>query len=215
MGQWTRVENNDEVFLRVTNHTGQVNFSLLVWYGSSLGETPHHYVYILNCSFLQVQCLHWWSQLSWFDQHLMQVMFLDFFRFWNWVLYRRVFKALSASQNRIKAVHCWILVVSRAWCIKENQTSAHRLGHFIHYVTSPIIYIQRLVWWPMFLHRRWWSYFPKKCLKRYTHCQIWNKLISGVNLLRSRLNKISTPLCWIKSSGIIAGGKMLKCTLAP
>ena len=88
MGQWTRVEN-DEVLLRVTNHTGQaeknlfgpagirtrdlrftspmlytnwatgqawswsssiylaqpgqVDFSLLVRYGSSLGETPHYY----------------------------------------------------------------------------------------------------------------------------------------------------------------------------
>ena len=59
MGQWTRVENNNEVFLRVTNHTGQaeknllwgrgfesqpgqVDFSLLVRYGSSLGETPHY-----------------------------------------------------------------------------------------------------------------------------------------------------------------------------
>ena len=29
MGQWTRVENNDEVFLRVTNHTGQVEKNLL------------------------------------------------------------------------------------------------------------------------------------------------------------------------------------------
>ena len=60
MGQWTRVENNNEVFLRVTNHgyfwnwfelseidwnpsRGQVDFSLLVRYGSSLGETPHYY----------------------------------------------------------------------------------------------------------------------------------------------------------------------------
>ena len=64
MGQWTRVENNNEVFLRVTNHTGQaeknllgpagirtrdlrakpgqVDFSLLVRYGLSLGETPHY-----------------------------------------------------------------------------------------------------------------------------------------------------------------------------
>ena len=48
MGKWTRVENNNEVFLRVTNHTGranqpgQVDFSLLVRYGSSLGETPHY-----------------------------------------------------------------------------------------------------------------------------------------------------------------------------
>ena len=46
MEQWTRVENNNEVFLRVTNHTGQAekNFSLLVRYGSSLGETPHYYI---------------------------------------------------------------------------------------------------------------------------------------------------------------------------
>ena len=29
MGQWTRVENNNEVFLRVTNHTGQVEKNLL------------------------------------------------------------------------------------------------------------------------------------------------------------------------------------------
>ena len=29
MGQWTRVENNDEVFLLVTNHTGQVEKNLL------------------------------------------------------------------------------------------------------------------------------------------------------------------------------------------
>ena len=67
-------KNNNEVFLRVTNHTGQaeknllgpagirtrdlrftspmlyqrsqpgqVDFSLLVRYGSSLGETPHYY----------------------------------------------------------------------------------------------------------------------------------------------------------------------------
>ena len=67
MGQWTRVENNNEVFLRAKNHTGQaeknllgpagirtrdlrfksqpgqVDFSLLVRYGSSLGETPHYY----------------------------------------------------------------------------------------------------------------------------------------------------------------------------
>ena len=51
-----KVDNN-EVFLRVTNHTGQAEknllgpagirtraFGLLVrWYGSSLGETPHYY----------------------------------------------------------------------------------------------------------------------------------------------------------------------------
>ena len=50
--------DNNEVFLRVTNHTGQaeknllgpagyqpgqVDFSLFVRYGSSLGETPHYY----------------------------------------------------------------------------------------------------------------------------------------------------------------------------
>ena len=29
MGQWTRVENNNEVLLRVTNHTGQVEKNLL------------------------------------------------------------------------------------------------------------------------------------------------------------------------------------------
>ena len=29
MGQWTRVENNNEVFLRVTNHTGQAEKILL------------------------------------------------------------------------------------------------------------------------------------------------------------------------------------------
>ena len=29
LGQWTRVENNDEVFLRVTNHTGQAEKNLL------------------------------------------------------------------------------------------------------------------------------------------------------------------------------------------
>ena len=28
MGEWTRVENNNEVFLRVTNHTGQVEKNL-------------------------------------------------------------------------------------------------------------------------------------------------------------------------------------------
>ena len=29
MGQWTRVENNNEVFLQVTNHTGQAEKNLL------------------------------------------------------------------------------------------------------------------------------------------------------------------------------------------
>ena len=29
MGQWTRVENNNEVFLRATNHTGQAEKNLL------------------------------------------------------------------------------------------------------------------------------------------------------------------------------------------
>ena len=29
MGQWTRVENNNEVFLRVTNHTGQAEKNVL------------------------------------------------------------------------------------------------------------------------------------------------------------------------------------------
>ena len=29
MEQWTRVENNNEVFLRVTNHTGQAEKNLL------------------------------------------------------------------------------------------------------------------------------------------------------------------------------------------
>ena len=29
MGQWTRVENNNEVFLRVTNHTGQAEKNLI------------------------------------------------------------------------------------------------------------------------------------------------------------------------------------------
>ena len=29
MGQWTRVENSNEVFLRVTNHTGQAEKNLL------------------------------------------------------------------------------------------------------------------------------------------------------------------------------------------
>ena len=29
MGQWTRVENNNEVFLRVTNRTGQAEKNLL------------------------------------------------------------------------------------------------------------------------------------------------------------------------------------------
>ena len=29
MGQWTRMENSNEVFLRVTNHTGQAEKSLL------------------------------------------------------------------------------------------------------------------------------------------------------------------------------------------
>ena len=57
------ISYSNEVFLRVTNHTGQaeknplgpagirtrdlrpgqVDFSLLVRYGSSLGETPHYY----------------------------------------------------------------------------------------------------------------------------------------------------------------------------
>ena len=47
--------NNNEVFLRAMNHAGlaernllgpwpgQVDFSLLVRHGSSLGETPHYY----------------------------------------------------------------------------------------------------------------------------------------------------------------------------
>ena len=99
------------------------------------GKIKQTYVYILNCSFLQVQCLHWWSQLSWFDQHLMQVMFLDFFRFWNWVLYRRVFKALSASQNKIKAAHCWILVVPIAWVYKgkSDVCTQTRPFHTLHH----------------------------------------------------------------------------------
>ena len=29
MGQWTRVENSNEMFLRVTNHTGQAEKNLL------------------------------------------------------------------------------------------------------------------------------------------------------------------------------------------
>ena len=29
MGQWTQVENNNEVLLRVTNHTGQAEKNLL------------------------------------------------------------------------------------------------------------------------------------------------------------------------------------------
>ena len=29
MGRWTRVENNNEMFVRVTNHTGQVEKNLL------------------------------------------------------------------------------------------------------------------------------------------------------------------------------------------
>ena len=29
MGQWTGVENNNEMFLRVTNHTGQAEKNLL------------------------------------------------------------------------------------------------------------------------------------------------------------------------------------------
>ena len=29
MGQWTRVENSNKVFLRVTNHTGQAEKNLL------------------------------------------------------------------------------------------------------------------------------------------------------------------------------------------
>ena len=36
MGQWTRVENNNEVFLRVTNHTGQAEKNLL----GKLGAWP-------------------------------------------------------------------------------------------------------------------------------------------------------------------------------
>ena len=42
MGQWTRVENNDEVFLRVTNHTGQVEKNLLMLH--------YAYVYIMQAA---------------------------------------------------------------------------------------------------------------------------------------------------------------------
>ena len=38
MGQWTRVENNNEVFLRVTNHTGQAEKNLLGPAGIQLVE---------------------------------------------------------------------------------------------------------------------------------------------------------------------------------
>ena len=37
MGQWTRVENSNEVFLRVTNHTGQAEKNHIAYY------------YILHC----------------------------------------------------------------------------------------------------------------------------------------------------------------------
>ena len=41
MGQWTRVENSNEVFLRVTNHTGQAEKNLL----GRLGFEPRPSVY--------------------------------------------------------------------------------------------------------------------------------------------------------------------------
>ena len=37
MGQWTRVENNNEVFLRATNHTGQAEKKI---YLARLGFEP-------------------------------------------------------------------------------------------------------------------------------------------------------------------------------
>ena len=45
MGQWTRVENSNEVFLRVTNHTGQAEKNLLGPAGirtRDLRFTRHH-----------------------------------------------------------------------------------------------------------------------------------------------------------------------------
>ena len=46
MGQWTRVENNNEVFLRVTNHTGQAEKNLLGRLGfepATFGNSPMLY----------------------------------------------------------------------------------------------------------------------------------------------------------------------------
>ena len=82
MGQWTRVENNNEVFLRVTNHTGQAEKNLLgpdgirtrdlrftspmlyqlsySWFvsGLSLGETPHYYtrIHLDTCMITVISC---------------------------------------------------------------------------------------------------------------------------------------------------------------
>ena len=43
MGQWTRVENNNEVFLRVTNHTGQAEKNLLGPAGIRTRDLPVYY----------------------------------------------------------------------------------------------------------------------------------------------------------------------------
>ena len=40
MGQWTRVENSNEVFLRVTNHTGQAEKNLLGPAGIRIAQVP-------------------------------------------------------------------------------------------------------------------------------------------------------------------------------
>ena len=46
MGQWTRVENNNEVFLRVTNHTGQAEKIYL----ARLGFEPATFGLLVRCS---------------------------------------------------------------------------------------------------------------------------------------------------------------------
>ena len=47
MGQWTRVENSNEVFLRVTNHTGQAEKNLLGPAGIRNSDRFHSYVIFL------------------------------------------------------------------------------------------------------------------------------------------------------------------------
>ena len=44
MGQWTRVENNNEVFLRVTNHTGF--FSTFLYLSGMVRHSEKHLIII-------------------------------------------------------------------------------------------------------------------------------------------------------------------------
>ena len=187
MRQWTRVENNNDVFLQVTDHTGQaeknllgpagirtrdlrftspsvgrgfesqpgqVDFSLLVRYGSSLGETPHYYLYwnspILKFAYIEIR-LYWNSpilkfayieiRLYW-NSPILKFAYIEIRLYWNSPILKFAYIEIRLYWNSpiLKFAYIEIRLYWNSPILKQTK---HNLRAFFPHVFSQVCSTER------------------------------------------------------------------------